>query len=244
MLNKAVKIWRKDGLGTLIRKSIQFGYDSWIRPFLPNRVVSYNGVPVRAYWLGDSLIPWHTRDIPGYESALVEGIQQYVGPSDKVVIVGGGWGVSTVVAAKNSGADGQIITYEGGNGTVEKVKETIQLNNIDCRTSIRHAIVGRAVSLRGAETGAKRVSPDELPSCDVLVLDCEGAEIDILEEMEIRPNAIIVETHGMHGATEADVRDILRSSGYEIIESMVAEDRLQNFCEENEIYVLYAECQS
>jgi hypothetical protein len=62
MREKATRIWREDGLMTLAKRSVQFGYDSLIRPLLPKRVVSYNGVPVRASRLGDSLIPWQTRD--------------------------------------------------------------------------------------------------------------------------------------------------------------------------------------
>jgi precorrin-6B methylase 2 len=190
--------------------------------------------------LGDSLVPWHTRNIPGYESALINGIQQYVEPGDTVVVVGGGWGVSTVVAAAQAGESGRVTTYEGGDETVEKVEETVQMNDVGDRVSVRHAIIGRAVSLRDDGTGAKVISPTELPSCDALVLDCEGAEMDILKEMEIRPDSIIVESHRMYGATEADIRDILSSSGYETIESVIAEERLQEVCEENGIHVLYS----
>lgn len=240
MLQKAAKIWRQDGSITLAKRGIQFGYDSGFRPLLPKRVVSYNDIPVRASRLGDSLVPWHTRGIPGYENALVEGIQQYVEPGDTVVVVGGGWGVSTVIAARQSGSNGQVITFEGGAETVTKVKDTVQLNNLDDRVSIRHAIVAQAVSLRGDSGDAQVVSPTDLPDCDVLVLDCEGAEIDILEEMEIRPRAVLVETHGMYDAPEAAVRDKLDCAGYKIDESMVAEERLRDICEENGIYVLYS----
>jgi len=240
MLKKAAKIWRKDGSISLAKRTIKFGYDSMLRPLLPKRAVSYNSIPVRASRVGDAIIPWHTRDIPGYENALVEGIQQYVDPGDTVVIVGGGWGVSTVIAAKQSGSNGQVITFEGGAETVTKVKDTVQLNSVDDRVSIRHAIVARVVSLRGDSDDVQVVSPTDLPDCDVLVLDCEGAEIDILEEMEIRPRAVLVETHGMYDAPEAAVRDKLDCAGYKIDESVVAEKRLRDICEENGIYVLYS----
>lgn len=100
--------------------------------------------------------------------------------------------------------------------------------------------MGRAVSLRGEGGDAEVVPPTDIPYCDVLVLDCEGAEIDILEEMKIRPRAVVVETHGMFDAPEAAVRDRLDQAGYEIIESMVAEERLRDLCKENGIYVLWS----
>lgn len=240
ILEKAARIWRNDGLATLTKSSVRFGYNRLIRPLLPKRVVSYNGVPVRASRLGDSLVPWQTRDIPGYESALVEGIRQYVETGDTIVVVGGGWGVSTVVAAKQSGIDGQVITFEAGAETFTKVEDTVQLNDVDDRVSIRHAIVARAVSLRGEGDDAQVVSPTCLPDCDILVLDCEGAEIDILEEMEVRPRAVLVETHGMFDAPKVDVCDRLNRAGYKIVESNVAEDRLWDECKEKGIYVLFA----
>ena len=239
MLDKAAKIWREEGSITLARRGVQFGYDTYVRSFLPKRVVRYNNIPVRASRVGDSVVPWHIMDIPGYEDALIRGIRQYVENGDTVVIVGGGWGVSTVSAARQAGERGRVITYEGGAETVENVVDTVQLNSVDDRVSVRHAIVGQAVSLRDDGAGAKAVSPAEIPDCDVLVLDCEGAEMEILEEMEIRPRAIVVETHGMYGVTKANVRGKLVSAGYEVVESTVAEERLRDTCEENGIYVLF-----
>lgn len=239
-LSKATKIWHSEGSLSLVRKSIQWGYNTYLRPLFPRCIVLYNDIPVRASRIGDSIVPWQERDIPGYEDALIRGIRQYVKKGDTVVIVGGGWGISTVAAAHQTGERSNVVTYEGGEESVEKVTDTVQLNSVNDQVSIRHTVVGDAVSLRGDGTDAKVVLPVNLPECDVLVLDCEGAETEILEKMEIRPNAIIVETHGMYGAPEADVQNKLTSIGYDIVESMVAEERLRGVCEENSIYVLHA----
>lgn len=239
-LEKAVRICREEGPVRLAKRSIQFGYDNFIRPLFPKRVVSYNGVPVRASRIGDNIIPWHATNIPNYEDALICGVRRYIESGDTVVIIGGGWGVSTVVAAEQTGKRGRVITYEGGEETVEKVRETVQLNDLD-RVSVQHAIVGQAISLRDDEGEAKAVSPSELPDCDVLVLDCEGAETGILEQMEIRPRNIVVETHGIYDASEADVREKLSSAGYDTVENRVAEERLRETCIEKGIYVLFAE---
>lgn len=239
-LESAARIWRKDGLITLAKRSIQFGYNTLIRSKVPKRVVSYNGVSVRASRLGDSLVPWHNRDIPGYESALIKGIRRYVESGDTVVVIGGGWGVSTVVAARTSSPDGQVITFEGAAEAITKVKDTVQLNDVNDRVSIRHAIVAQAISIRGDGEDAQVVDPTDLPDCDVLVLDCEGAEVEILDEMEIRPRSIVVETHGIFDATESNVRDKLNSAGYETAESVVAEERSRKYCEENGIFVLFS----
>lgn len=240
MRDKVARIWKEDGPITLAKKAVRFGYDILIRPLLPKRIISYNSVLVRASRVGDSLVPWQMSDIPGYESALIEGIQQYVETGDTVVVVGGGWGVSTVQAARQAGTDGLIMTFEGSAESVEHVEDTIRLNDVDDRVSVRHAIVAQAISLRGEDDDADVVSPTDLPACDILVLDCEGAEVDILEEMEVRPRAVLVETHGMFDAPKTTVRDKLDTAGYKITESKIAEDRLPRLCAENGIYVLYS----
>lgn len=67
------------------------------------------------------------------------------------------------------------------------------------------------------DLASKKVAPDELPKCDVLISDCEGAEKRILEELDHRPKTIIVETHGDLGAPEVIVTDRLNEMGCEII---------------------------
>lgn len=240
LLYKATRVYREYGAIPLAKRGIQFGYNSYIRPRLPKRVVSYNKVPVRAARLGDSLIPWHDTNIPRYEEALIRGIRQYVQVGNTVVIVGGGWGVSTVVAANQVGNSGHVVTFEGSKDMVVNVKDTVSLNCVDDLVSIRHSIVGRAISIHGNEQGAPTISPVDLPDCDIIVLDCEGAEIDILRDMDIRPEVVLVETHGMFGATERKVRDLLERANYEIIASDIAEMRWKNKCENNDIYVLAA----
>ena len=222
----------------MLKKGIQFGYDNYIRPILSRRTVFYNEIPVKASHLGDSLIPWHNKDIPGYEAELIRGIRKRVQKNDSVVIVGGGWGISTVVAANQVGTAGEVITYEGAEKAVNRVLETVRLNNIQDRISVHHSIVAENISLQGSAGGAAIVHPSELPDCDVLVLDCEGAELTILEEIEIQPRVLIVETHGMYGASKDDVAELLEDIEYDIQECNIAEPRLKQKCIKNGIYVL------
>ncbi|GAA0276026.1 class I SAM-dependent methyltransferase [Halobacterium noricense] len=239
-LGAAKRIYRDEGILQLARKTIYFGYNNYLRILLPKRTVMYNQVSVAAGRVADSLIPWQTTDIPDYEGGLIRGIREYVDDGDTVVVVGGGWGVSTVAAARQAGSSGRVVTFEGAKEAVERVEETVEKNHVRSRVSVQHATVAQAHSLRGNADGAKVMDPSNLPACDVLVLDCEGAELDIIDEMEIQPKVLIVETHGMYDAPELAVRDRLDQAGYEVVESMVAEKRLQSVCEKNGIYVLYS----
>jgi hypothetical protein len=64
-----------------------------------------------------------------------------------------------------------------------------------------------------------------LPECDVLVLDCEGAEVDILTQMDIWSDVVIVETHGIFDAPAKKIREILVEKGYKVLSKDVAEKR-------------------
>lgn len=199
---------------TMIKKVIHGLYNRTIRSYLPRKIASFNGVPVRQPRLFD------VTDVrPDYEGALVNGIRTQVKEGDKVVIVGGGWGVSTVVSAQKSGLSGSVITYEGGRTEVKRVKETVELSRVDTRVTIVHATVGDQIRVY-SET-SKAVSPRDLPECDVLVLDCEGAETSILDKMNIQPEKIIVETHPMFGAPADEIRKQLALKEYNIVRERV-----------------------
>ena len=240
MLIRAIEVLRTDGLRALMARSLQYVYETRIRNYLPRFSVRYNGVKVRAGRLLDPLIPGYSLHRPKYENAIVSGIQEHVRYGDRVAIVGGGWGVSAVVAADRAGSDSTIDVYEGSAIGVDRVKETARLNSLVERISVEHAIVGAEISLLDDSGGAPIMPADEIDNYDVLVLDCEGAELTILEEIVDRPSVIIVETHGFLGAPIPIVEKKLKHLGYAVHSRRIAEPDQRVFCEENGIYVLVA----
>lgn len=224
----------------LAKRSMRHGYDTFVRPVLPRRTGSYNDVTVRMVHLGDSVIPWQSTDVSDYEAAIVRGIRDHVKAGDTVVVVGGGVGVSTVAAARRVGPEGSVITYEGSREAIETIEETVYLNGVESKVSVQHAIIGEDIRLRGSSEGAPTVSPENLPDCDVLVLDCEGAERMILERAGVRPETIVVETHGIFDAPKDAIEDLLVDAGYDVVDSRIAEERMRELCIERGIYVLTA----
>ena len=142
-------------------------YNTFIRPYTPKKIASFNGVPVRGVHLLDS-----TDAFPEYEAALLEGIRSNVESNDTVVVVGGGRGVSSVVAARQAAPDGHVTTYEGGAERLGVARETAVLSRVADSVSIEHGIVGAGIDVIGDGSDAILVEPDDLPQCDVLVLDC------------------------------------------------------------------------
>jgi hypothetical protein len=112
--------------------------------------------------------------------------------------------------------EGDVIVFEGGEKQAEIVERTLANNDVPASVELRHAIVAEAIALRTESGDADVVPPSELPDCDVLEMDPEGAELQILRELEIEPRVIIVETHADLGASEEDVREELDRLGYRV----------------------------
>lgn len=192
-------------------------YDYIIRQYLPYKIGGFNQVPVR----GVIRLLDATDEVPEYEESLIESIRSSVKVGDDVIVIGGGYGVSTVVAGRQVRNNGSVQTYEGSSKRLEVLKETITLNGVEDICTVSHAVVGEAVKLIGNMGDAEAVSPNQLPDCDVLVLDCEGAESGIIKKMSITPDTIIVETHGFLDSPKQVVRRNLKGQNYIVTKESV-----------------------
>lgn len=238
MLSYVNEVRRKHGLAHVLAHSVSHVYNSFVWPLLPEkRRIELGGVPVAGvqrarghladpelverHRLFDSVVPWETPsncDDPGYEHGTLSSLDSRVRPGDDVVIVGGGYGVSTVVAGNAAGEPGHVVTYEASEKRVELSRETVAINGLTERCDVEHAVVGPAVEVLGDAGNASEVDPSGLPPCDVLELDCEGAELDILHRIEISPRVIVVEVHDVFDAPEDAVRRELRNLGFTVVE--------------------------
>lgn len=180
------------------------------------------------------------RDRPNYENALVDGLGRCVRPNDRIVIIGGGLGVTAIIAARLAAPYGNVICFEGGRDQVARIKRNAIFNKVNDRLNVYHAFVGPHDHVYSDISEATNIPIAELPDCDVLELDCEGAEIEILSSMTIRPRAILVESHGFYGAPSHTVSSLLNEMGYNVENLGVAEIDVEGFCIENDIFVLMA----
>ena len=207
---ETIKMSLTKGIST--RRIVQRAYNI-IRPFLPKGYGYFNGVKVKDVGILDA-----TKRFPDYEAELCDAINEMIEPGMDVTIVGGGRGVSTVQAAAAVEDRGDVMVYEGSEKYTKLVRETVRVNNVASRAEIRHAVVAEDIGVYTDASGVNRVNPTDLAPTDALVLDCEGAEIAILSEMEIEPYIVVVETHDrlVPGATPA-VRHILENQGYNVV---------------------------
>lgn len=192
LLNRMKKKIRAEKIGgpiMSIKTIAQKLYNGVLRERLPRKFAIYAGVPARGARLLDA-----TDHFPDYKPGLLSAIDEYVEDGDHVELVGFGRGISTVKLLE-AGA-GHVTAYEASQEMIEIGQETLEVNEVPGdAVTVEHALVGEGVDVYGDVEGATVVSPAELSDADVLVLDCEGAEAGILDELGTLPETVIVETH-------------------------------------------------
>jgi hypothetical protein len=242
-LRRSFEIIKKEGLISLIKKSILYAiylfpsdyYNNKIWPLLPavSTYGTYNQVEVKGthpmklddpsgveinHKIFDSIIPWDTPSkIKNFKNPSIEQIYKNYEKGDKIVIIGGGNGVSAVHSARIVGSGGEVKIYEGDESRVRDVKRTLEHNQVFDICEVNHSIVGEAHLVK-SPGNANIIKPSDLPKCDALEMDCEGAEFEILKDLENLPNKIIVELHHKKESSPYSspdtIESILKEKGY------------------------------
>jgi hypothetical protein len=192
----------------MLKNTIQTIYDNTIRSRLPRAAKGYNGVVMPHARMLDLAV-----SRPEYKEGTIGPLRERLRPDDHVVTVGGGFGVSATVAARYGG---HVDVFEAAEQLVRAVRETAHHNRVRDAMTVHHAIVAEPIDVYGYLGDAERVGPAALPECDVLELDCEGAEAAILDGLDQRPRVIIVECHPEFDVDPYRVRSQLQSWGYRI----------------------------
>jgi hypothetical protein len=245
-LSKSIRIAKKEGFRELSGRTFRyyFGdvYDSSIRDYFPVVPIGFNGVNVYAFRVSDVIMPENNRYIrPSYEAAICRQLRLWNLAGCDVCVLGAGWGVTSVVAANQTGTTGQIISYEASSKYVSRAKETAALNDCADQITVRHGRVGPAINVYG-EDDAPIVQISDLPDADCYVIDIEGAELTVLDDLPHRPERLLVESHGLYGSPTDAVKNKTREMGYSITNCDVAESESNDKeqCEKNDVYVTSA----
>jgi hypothetical protein len=198
----------------MIRNTLSKIYDKTIRKHLPRRIQICNGIGVRSHYRLFDLS--YSPSAPDYEAPLCEQIREHVRSGDHVTVVGGGRGVSTALALEHSHPDGEAVVYEASASQCEDVKTTLGYQGRIDQAEIRHAAIGSFDNAWGDVGSPEEVPPQDLGETDVLISDCEGAEQTLLENLEIRPRVLIVESHGCFDSPTDSVRELISDIGYRV----------------------------
>ena len=127
MFYKLGDIIRAEGVRGLARRSVVYAYRRGVRPCITGMPIHYAGIPIchDRKW-SDRLLPiaWlpDDADQPDYEATLVAGLNEAIRVGDSIVVVGGGLGVTVVVAALRTGPSGTVQCFEGSRKHVRLVQ--------------------------------------------------------------------------------------------------------------------------
>jgi hypothetical protein len=91
-------------------------------------------------------------------------------------------------AALSTGRSGKVECFEGSKQHVRFVQKTAARNNVS-NMSVHHAVIAKSIAVYGSGSDVGPLMPaSQLPPCNVLELDCQGAEVEILRELVIQPS--------------------------------------------------------
>jgi protein-L-isoaspartate O-methyltransferase len=182
---------------------------SRVFPAAKKKISILNGVPAHhGYLLADTVVD------PGYEADLIRGITSTVGLGDRVTVIGGGYGVSSVYARRCAGDEGSVTVIEASRPHCRFTRKTLEYNGFT-DVSVMPGLVGDPVNVYSDDIAP---TVDELPDADVLVMDCEGGEIPVLEELAAPyPGWIVVEAHPQFDVPMAAVEDRLDTHQYTVV---------------------------
>lgn len=208
-------------------------YNAIVRPHLPRKIGTFNGVAVRWPRLLD-----RQDHYPEWKRGTVGAVREQVGCGDHVVDVGTGFGVCTTVAARQGAT---VDTFEASVGRVEIARETMVLNDVEESVDVHHAVVGApGAEVFGSFAGADRLAPEDLPACDVLVTDCEGAERELVEQLDvIQPERLVIETHGFAGSPTEHIVDRVEAAGYSVVDVVAPASTHADPEEDNKVVVAH-----
>lgn len=235
LLTRCLDIHRNKGIGPLAVTVAQFltenatlQYSSFVRSLFPvTRPYEINDVQIpESVWYShvkyDDYIPFYPPSACQVwgEEGVIKSHHAVTDQDDDVVIVGGGFGVTAVCAAREL-ETGSLTVFEASSSQATVVRETLALNDVATEWSVQERTVGSDVfELYGDSdrSSADLLRPSSLPECDILELDCEGSELSILKNLVTRPRALIVEIHPYKGGyNPIAVLDELKEMKYEII---------------------------
>lgn len=216
-MKKISKAIREGGLSLLIKRCFRFIYRDLLRSLMPYRKGNYNSVVVPSFRLFEGVLDLNdtSLDRPDYEKGIIESLKENVEEGDSITIVGGGNGVSAVWAARLNDAPEKVNVYEASSEQCDLLRKTLEYNDME-EISLHNCVVGVEGELYGDRGNTKVIEPSDLDSCDVLEIDIEGAELEVLDELDIRPEVLIVESHGVYDAPTKKVKQKIRDIGYEV----------------------------
>ena len=177
------------------------------------------------------------------EKAILDFHREIYNANHRILAVGVGAGLSLIYNCKFKRKN-PFLAIEASRDQITITKMNAELNNIN-RNSYK-IIEGYAGSSKGVyghfdQHINNQVNVNDF-EVDVLELDCEGAEIEILENLKIQPEYIIVEMHPtIIKINYNSLMDMMALKNYQLVSSKnvigqeITNDELASYFDSNEV---------
>lgn len=213
IFGKIRKAFKEGGFSLVLQRSFNYTHNR-VRKYLPKKEFTKSHLPYEGR-LGDyhnSKQPVERNDIKWQAR---QSVFRYVNNNDKCFCIGGGEGITASHMAEKGD---HVVIAEPAKQMIEKINSTMSLSNHEnyevkpwlFYSSPEEDIWGNLHSETEQKTG------EDIPKCDVLEMDCEGAELPILRDIEVCPRVLIVEVHCKKGIDYNEVIDTVEEKGYHI----------------------------
>lgn len=151
--------------------------------------------------------------------------------NDIIAAVGLGSGISLIHNCAKPRSKKSFIGIDGSLEQIEIAKANAKLNGIDfSKFEIIEGYVGNPTNLYGEDNqkSSKVIDLNKM-KFDVLELDCEGSEIEILQNLSVRPKHIIVEMHPMFRDIKVcKFLEDMKNRGYNLVKVYTVNGELVN----------------
>jgi hypothetical protein len=210
-----------NSLKELITAPVRWVYWQWLRDELPYRMTAVAGVAAPHRHIGDVILGGLSRNHDNYKREFIGAVRDAV-PGQRVVEIGTGHGITLTHMLRSNAAC--VDSYEADATRVKRARKTLTRDPHlpSERATVHHGIVGE-MTVESVGKAGPRVTTEDVPPFDVLVLDCEGAEIDVLEALSA-PETAVVETHPECGVPTSETIEALERIGLAVIKKTVLRD--------------------
>jgi hypothetical protein len=184
----------------------QLAYKYFYLPTRPATILNF----LRIIFFGD---PNNYRD----ELGILLSHDDIYKEEDIILAVGIGSGISLIHNCKKDRGPESFIGIDGSKDQIEIAKDNARLNELDfSKFKLIEGFVGNPTNIYGSDNQiTTKIIDINHMDFDILELDCEGSEIEILQNLTARPRHIVVEMHPMYRDIDiVDFLEMMKSKGY------------------------------
>ena len=182
-------------------------YNEKIRPKTPFRPNNIRGFQLK----GPDRLFDLTKPGDDYKLEHISSIERAVLPSDHLLILGAGVGVSALALANQVR---QITLVEGSETQMRITEQNLDANHVD-NVNLLLGVAGQNIGVYNSED-SRVIDLHQFETVRVVAMDIEGAEMSVIPQLPESVEKVIIESHAQFGSPKKSVMESLENHGFVI----------------------------